>query len=288
MEAPYQFENVAIADVSATDEGWTGLFAGVDGQVYAVFSNGTKTGLIGVSQATLDAAVDTLEASIATKANSTHTHTATDITSGTLQDARLSANVCFLNSSPTFGGNVTAQRYFVQPAGPQLINFFGDLAARNNGDTAFAQIYALNYVATNPGLGSNASPVNTDLDLRFSGTTYAAGRVRGRGRAANVTFGDVVVSANPNVTVTDGSNLSDDLVVKGNTGNVEVNRGNLILSKMFFAGVFTVATLPSPAANDGASARVTDATSTTNGSVAAGGGSGKTTVFSNGTNWIIK
>jgi len=57
---------------------------------------------------------------------------------------------------------------------------------------------------------------------------------------------------------------------------------------LVFVGVYTVATLPSASANDGAFARVTDATSTTNGSVAAGGGSGKTTVFSNGTNWIIK
>ena len=53
-------------------------------------------------------------------------------------------------------------------------------------------------------------------------------------------------------------------------------------------GVFTVATLPSPSANAGAFAQVTDSNSTTNGSTVSGGGSNRVPVFSNGTNWIIK
>ena len=55
-----------------------------------------------------------------------------------------------------------------------------------------------------------------------------------------------------------------------------------------FVGAYTVATLPSAAANDGAFARVTDSSVTTNGSTVAGGGSGKVPVFSDGTNWIVK
>jgi hypothetical protein len=53
-------------------------------------------------------------------------------------------------------------------------------------------------------------------------------------------------------------------------------------------GTFTVSTLPSASANAGAFAQVTDANSTTNGSIVAGGGSNRVPVFSNGINWIIK
>jgi hypothetical protein len=55
-----------------------------------------------------------------------------------------------------------------------------------------------------------------------------------------------------------------------------------------FVGPYTVATLPSAAANDGAFARVTDSSVTTNGSTVAGGGGSKVPVFSDGTNWIVK
>jgi hypothetical protein len=62
---------------------------------------------------------------------------------------------------------------------------------------------------------------------------------------------------------------------------------NITLALMF-VGAYTVATLPSAAANDGAFARVTDSSVTTNGSNVAGGGSSKVPVFSDGTNWIVK
>ena len=56
---------------------------------------------------------------------------------------------------------------------------------------------------------------------------------------------------------------------------------------LLFLGVYTVATLPSAAANDGASARVTDSSVTTYRSTVSGGGSDKVKVFSNGTNWLV-
>ena len=57
---------------------------------------------------------------------------------------------------------------------------------------------------------------------------------------------------------------------------------------LLFIGSYTVATLPSAAANDGAFARVTDSSVTTNGSTVAGSGGSKVPVFSDGTNWIVK
>ena len=48
-----------------------------------------------------------------TAARSDHTHDASAVVSGTLADARLSANVALLNSSPVFTGNVTSFQDFV-------------------------------------------------------------------------------------------------------------------------------------------------------------------------------
>jgi hypothetical protein len=53
-------------------------------------------------------------------------------------------------------------------------------------------------------------------------------------------------------------------------------------------GTYTVATLPSAAANAGALAQVTDSSVTTNGSTVAGSGSNRVPVFSDGTTWIVK
>jgi len=50
---------------------------------------------------------------------------------------------------------------------------------------------------------------------------------------------------------------------------------------------YTVANLPAAASNTGVRAFVTDATSPTFGSTVAGGGAVFTTVYSDGTNWIV-
>ena len=52
-------------------------------------------------------------------------------------------------------------------------------------------------------------------------------------------------------------------------------------------GTYTVATLPSASANAGREAQVTDSSVTTNGSTVAGGGSNRTKLYSNGTNWKV-
>ena len=62
---------------------------------------------------------------------------------------------------------------------------------------------------------------------------------------------------------------------------------DLTASGLICAGVYTVATLPSAAANSYKFATVSDSSVTTFGSTVAGGGSSKVMVFSNGTNWTV-
>jgi hypothetical protein len=61
----------------------------------------------------------------------------------------------------------------------------------------------------------------------------------------------------------------------------------IVSTGMVSVGTYTVATLPSAAANAGALAQVTDSSVTTNGSTVAGGGSNRVIVFCNGTTWDV-
>lgn len=63
--------------------------------------------------------------------------------------------------------------------------------------------------------------------------------------------------------------------------------GSLIASQLICAGIYTVETLPSAAANAYKFANVPDSSVTTFGSTVAAGGSSKVMVFSNGTNWTV-
>ena len=58
-------------------------------------------------------------------------------------------------------------------------------------------------------------------------------------------------------------------------------------SGLVTVGTYTVATLPSAAANPGRLAQVTDSSVTANGSAVAGGGSNRVVVFSNGSTWDV-
>lgn len=73
----------------------------------------------------------------------------------------------------------------------------------------------------------------------------------------------------------------------GTTRVTIAHSGNVTLSALLFCGVYTVATLPSAAANAGALAQVTDSSVTTNGSAVSGGGSNRVVVFSNGSTWDV-
>lgn len=62
---------------------------------------------------------------------------------------------------------------------------------------------------------------------------------------------------------------------------------NLTATALIGLGTYTVATLPSAAANAGRIAQVTDSSVTANGSAVAGGGANRVMVFSNGTSWDV-
>lgn len=59
------------------------------------------------------------------------------------------------------------------------------------------------------------------------------------------------------------------------------------ISGLLSVGTYTVATLPSAAANPGRLAQVTDSSVTANGAAVAGGGSTRVLVFSNGSTWDV-
>lgn len=112
-------------------------------------------------------------------------------------------------------------------SGPVLKNYFGSLTVRNATDTGYMDGYFNTVVATNPNVGSNATPADAVISLRAGGIAYGAGEIIGRVRASNVAHGDLIFHARPNGSV---YSPTDDVVIRGNTGNVEINRGNLILA----------------------------------------------------------
>lgn len=115
-------------------------------------------------------------------------------------------------------------------SGPVLKNFVGTLQARLFGDTGFTDFAARALTTTTPDFGSAATPANCRLRLGYASGSYLAGVITGRGYSTNFAYADVIISANPNGGVVDYSNLTDDLVVRGQTGNVEINRGTLVVN----------------------------------------------------------
>jgi hypothetical protein len=101
------------------------------------------------------------------------------------------------------------------------------------------------------------------------------------------------------VTSSDDSSTSADCTLSrasagvwqvGTTGvnaSGSLNLTNITASGLVCAGVYTVATLPSASANAYKEANVSDALTPTMGSTVSGGGSVKTKVRSNGTNWTV-
>ncbi len=63
--------------------------------------------------------------------------------------------------------------------------------------------------------------------------------------------------------------------------------GAATFAKTVSVGTYTFGTLPAAASNAGALAQITDSSVTTNGTIAAGGGSDRAIVFSDGTDWIV-
>ncbi|AMV35625.1 hypothetical protein VN12_26270 [Pirellula sp. SH-Sr6A] len=77
--------------------------------------------------------------------------------------------------------------------------------------------------------GSTATPANARLGFLTQVGGYIAGAISARTYSANAAHGDIVISASVNMTTgqNDYSTQTDDIVLRGNTGNVEINRGLL-------------------------------------------------------------
>lgn len=135
-----------------------------------------------------------------------------------------------VNGSISTPSSAVALNYLIGGAsGPRLLASGAFVIVRNNANTDYHPFIG-NLWTGNAAFGSVATPANTRLSFGTASGTNLAGSIMGRAYASNLPYGDVVISANPVVSVTDYSNLTDDLVVRGNTGNVEINRGRLVLN----------------------------------------------------------
>lgn len=82
-----------------------------------------------------------------------------------------------------------------------------------------------------------------------------------------------------------GADTRIDMQITSGVNILSVDANNVIAQKPVMLKVYTVATLPSAAANTGAICYVTDASAPTYNATVTGGGAVLTIVFSNGTNW---
>ena len=130
--------------------------------------------------------------------------------------ANINANNGLFNGSIQIGST----------GGPQLVRLSNVLTVKNLSNTDYASLAALQLISTVASGGSNASPADSRITLRTLGISYIAADVIGRTYANNAAHGDLILRARPNIGA---ESTSDDFVIRGNTGNVEINRGRLVL-----------------------------------------------------------
>jgi len=82
-----------------------------------------------------------------------------------------------------------------------------------------------------------------------------------------------------------GADTRIDMQITAGVNILSVDANNIIANKPVMLKVYTVATLPSAAANTGAICYVSDASAPTYNATVTGGGAVKVIVFSDGTNW---
>jgi hypothetical protein len=128
-----------------------------------------------------------------------------------------------------------------------------------------------------PPVGSVATPSLSEIEFRFGNTAglYLAGYIKGKGYASNLSYADLALSANPNITGSDI--LPDDIILRGQTGNVEIIRGAIVMSNATKLGIRTIATLPSAASSSGDRFQVSNSATIAN-----------RIAFSNGTAWYYE
>lgn len=128
-------------------------------------------------------------------------------------------------------GNISASgSYFLTAGtGPQMYETTGRFTLRNNANNDFAGFIANEGIITSSLGGSVATPSVAGIHLKSALNAYSIGGLFGKSYSANLAYGDVFLWANPLGSVVDYSNRTEDLAIRGNTGNIEVNRGNLIV-----------------------------------------------------------
>jgi len=111
----------------------------------------------------LDGVTSAIQTQLNGKASSSHTHSAADITSGSLDDARLSSNVPLKNAANIFSAAQTIRDYDSDEAnGASAIAF--KFATSNAMSTAAARIAAF-YNTTNEAFGIAIGPAASNLNL---------------------------------------------------------------------------------------------------------------------------
>lgn len=149
----------------------------------------------------------------------------------------------------------------------------------------------LGATATNTGIYGSATGTSPGLGFSVAGASFIATGDASTGFCLNSAWGLCWTGGQADGTVDTALRRSSAGVVEINNGTAGTRRDlvarNITASALMTAGTYTVATLPSAAANAGALAQVTDSSVTANGSAVAGGGSNRVVVFSNGSTWDV-
>jgi hypothetical protein len=230
-----------------------------------------------------------------------HNQAAETITSGTLDNARLSAQVVRRDQPNTFSEDQRIQK------GSSFTRFWVANANQHTGLEASTPQGSFNLFAwhgsDNVYFDRAGTSGGCTLEFRNNGTVGM--RLNGN-NMIDMPFGlnaQGTITLNNSLFDSDGphprwfSNIHN-IILQTNTGRIEfrtdsgtervlINSSGLVVNGGVRAGVFTVATLPSASANASYFATVTDSSVTTNGSPVSGGGSNRVMVFSNGTTWDV-
>jgi hypothetical protein len=200
----------------------------------------------------------------------TYFHSRVFIQSGGLAVQTNSTDFGYLGSDNYVGG-IT---YFRSPAGAAsgtFINGTTGAATFSGTVTTGSDLRVINQAS-----GSVATPALSEIEFRYGGGgSYLAGYIKGKGYAANQLYADLALSANPNILGSD--NLPDDIILRGQTGNVEIIRGAIVMSNATKLGIRTIATLPSAASSSGDRFQVSNSATIAN-----------RIAFSNGTAWYYE
>lgn len=153
---------------------------------------------------------------------------------GTLNWHRGGINYMSLNAS----GNVTVggSLQIAGSIGPLIKNISGNIWTRNSDDSSFSTMYVgTGFSVINPATGSNASPSDSTILFRTGASgAYINASISSRERASNSVYGDLVFSAYSKITSPQTS--TDDVVIKGNSGDLQILRGDLVATNQIVVG----------------------------------------------------